>query len=649
MPPDYSGQNLRGRSFKRQNLEGANFSYADIRSADFSSANLRGANFSHAKAGLQRRWAVFLLCISYVVHGTSGFFLNLFIFLPTIIAYNLPPDIYAIGWAALALIVVIVLFVVIFRQRLNSVLVVALALALGIPTAFFFIYILVLAGALVGLLVLAVAGAVTLNVALAVAGVLAYAVLLVGGVALAGTYAHSITTLPLPQGQEGIGTAEAYEVVLGLAVALAAIFFIACIAWRALKGDPKYALIRNMTIVFAAFKGTSFCNTDLTDANFTGATLKNTDFRKAILTRTHFYKAQKFNSVRPGSTYLQKAQVPEVLVTGQGQDKIFDRQDLRGVNFKGANLVDASFIGANLSEANLQDANLSRAKLVQTQLDGTDFTGAILTGAYIKDWGITSDTNFDGVRCEYVYMQLPTKENPDPLRKPDNNKEVFADGEFGDFIKPIFDTLDLYHNQGVDPRAIAISFKHLAENYPEAELRIVGMEVKGEDKFLIRAKTSPSADKSELSAEYFSIYNELKALAEQDLKALISQKDSQIRRLENMIMTALERPSFYAQTYHNQGNTMSDNSDNSTYNLNHAKFGGGFAGTQGTQSGGTFNENLNNKNQGEKELSYSEPQTIQSQPKSPASNHLVCTNCSYKNPKYSKFCSKCGSQIASLT
>jgi len=28
--------------------------------------------------------------------------------------------------------------------------------------------------------------------------------------------------------------------------------------------------------------------------------------------------------------------------------------------------------------------------------------------------------------------------------------------------------LDLYHNQGVDPRAMAIAFKNLAENHPEA-------------------------------------------------------------------------------------------------------------------------------------------------------------------------------------
>ena len=31
MSQDYSGQNLRGCSFRGQNLEGADFSYADIR------------------------------------------------------------------------------------------------------------------------------------------------------------------------------------------------------------------------------------------------------------------------------------------------------------------------------------------------------------------------------------------------------------------------------------------------------------------------------------------------------------------------------------------------------------------------------------------------------------------------------------------
>jgi uncharacterized protein YjbI with pentapeptide repeats len=367
------------------------------------------------------------------------------------------------------------------------------------------------------------------------------------------------------------------------------------ISWRALKGDEKHAVIRNIAVAFAATGGTSFRNADLSDANFTGATLKSTDFRKAILTRTCFHKTKKLDLARPGVTYLQKAQVRDVLMTGQGQDENFDRQDLRGVNFKGANLVDASFIAANLSEANLQDADLSRAKLVQAQLDSTDFTGATLTGAYIEDWGITSNTNFDGVRCEYVYMRLPTKENPDPLRKPDNREEVFADGEFGDFIKPIVDTLDLYHNQGVDPRAIAISFKQLAENHPDADLRIVGMEVRGEDKFLLRAKTAPDADKSELSAEYFEIYNQLKALAEKELQKLIAEKDSRIRSLETMVTTALQSPSFYSNTQVEKVDNMNQNQGGINQSVSNSQLGQGLQAVQGSGNQLSMNNNENYK------------------------------------------------------
>ncbi|MBE9053448.1 pentapeptide repeat-containing protein [Nostocales cyanobacterium LEGE 11386] len=352
-----------------------------------------------------------------------------------------------------------------------------------------------------------------------------------------------------------------------------------------MKGDEKYSLIRNIAVAFAALGGISFRNANLTDANFTAAILKSTDFRKANLTRTCFNKTKKLDLVRPGTTYLQKSQVRQVLVSPEKeQEKNFDREDLRGVNFQGANLVDASFIGVGLSHANLKDANLSRAKLVQTQLNGTDFTGATLTGAYIQDWGITIDTKFDGVRCEYVYMRLPTKENPEPLRKPDNHKEVFADGEFGDFIKPIFDTLDLYHNQGVDPRAIAISFKQLAENHPEAELEIVAMEKRGQDKFLLRAKTAATADKSELSAEYFDSYNQLKALPERDIKLLLEEKDSRIRSLETMVMTALERPSFYSNTQIEKVNTMTNNPGGISQNVSGGNVYGGMQAAQGNNN-----------------------------------------------------------------
>jgi hypothetical protein len=99
------------------------------------------------------------------------------------------------------------------------------------------------------------------------------------------------------------------------------------------------------------------------------------------------------------------------------------------------------------------------------------------------------------------------------------------------------------------------------------------MEVRGEDKFLLRAKTAATADKSELSKEYFDTYNYLKALPEREIKLLLAEKDSRIRSLETMVVTALERPNFYAETYNNQGDTMPKKESN--FNLQGAQFGGG--------------------------------------------------------------------------
>ncbi len=74
MPPDYSGHNLRGRSFKGQNLTGANFSKADIRGANFTNAILKNANFTGVKAGLQRRWVIGLLIVTLLLSALSGLF-----------------------------------------------------------------------------------------------------------------------------------------------------------------------------------------------------------------------------------------------------------------------------------------------------------------------------------------------------------------------------------------------------------------------------------------------------------------------------------------------------------------------------------------------------------------------------------------------
>ncbi|NDJ24680.1 pentapeptide repeat-containing protein [Nostoc sp. B(2019)] len=558
MALDFSGQNLRGRNFKGQDLAGANFSYADIRGANFTNANLTGANFSHAKAGLQLHSVTILVLTSLLVSTIAGSFL------PYFGANTISLVISSKDPAGLAVIIILtVFFIFLFAIRQQSVLTALIVVTLGAA----------MTG--MGAMATSLTASVIVTVAVVVAAV-------EGSAAMAATVAAALiaalTTSVMVFAKVGV--------VAGSGVATATVATVALslyMSWRVLAGDEKYVYIWRIAIA-CGDDGTSFRSANLTDANFTLATLKNTDFRNASLTHTCWFQAQKLDFAGVWTTYLEKSLIRQLVTTREAKDKNFDSLSLRGVNLCSANLADTSFIGADLSEANLQDADLSRAKLKQTQLDGTDLTGATLTGAYIEDWGITNTTKLHGVRCEYVFMRLPTKENPDPLRKPDNKQEVFTDGDFADFIQPIFDTLDLYHNQGVDPRAVAIAFKKLAENHPEAELEIVAMEKRGEDKILLRAKTAAGSDKSQLSAEYFDDYNQLKALS-QSQQLLLVEKDSYISDLKNMITTALQQPKSYTQ-----GNTIM--SDISGINIQGSSNVSGIAGSGSVANLGTISGNV---------------------------------------------------------
>jgi len=550
---DFRRVNLRGQSFKGKNLAGADFREADIRSADFSNANLTEANFRGAKGGLQKRWAIFLVTISVILSMLSGAASGVASIISVgMVQSEFIQNNYHVILGRTLFVELVVFFIFSIRRGYLSALV-TVALNLAVAVTIYAILVGSLPGTGAGsaaltMVIIAVGiESVAIVVAIAVAGATTGNLIAVVALGVAAATAGRGQQMFEPNSLEGamldaVSAVNSLEVkVMAGAVAVAVVLLGNYISRRFLTYDEeKNVLIRTLAISFAATGGTNFRGANLTDADFTGATLKNTDLRDATLTRTSWRNTKKLDLVCPGNTYLKKPQVRQLLLTGQGQDKNFNHLPLWGINLQGANLADASFIGADLSKANLQDADLSRAKLKQTQLDATDFTGATLTGSYIEDWGITSQTNFTGVRCEYVYMRLPTKNNPDPLRKPDNHAEVFADGEFGDFIKPIVDTLDLYHNQGVDPRAIAISFKELVENNLDAELDIVAMEKRGGDKFLLRAKATPETDKSELSAEYFYTYNQIKGLSEEEIKALIANNSQQIRKLENVVTTVLE-------------------------------------------------------------------------------------------------------------
>ena len=511
---NFQGANLRGLSFKGEDLSDADFSFADLRGTNFRGANLTRAKFCGAKAGLQKCWVVVLLASAFVLVSMSSFF-NLFTSYFILLIFD-----YLSGW--ISLILIIIFWITFIYKEIKN-----------------------------------VAVAEVLTVVGAVASVFATAFTATFTIAVVGAFTAGALALP---------------------GAVLPILLTTYVAYRAMKGGEKYSLIRSIAIAFAAIGGTSFRYTNLTDADFTNATLKSADFRGASITRTCWKNTIKLDYIRPGETYLKDAKVRELVRTGQGENQDFNRLNyLLGINLQEANLTNASFIEANLSSANLQDANLSRAKLVGTFLDQADLTGATLTGAFLEDWGITTTTKLDGIKCDYVYMRLPPDKRPDFLklppaesldervrRKPADEDKNFEEGEFAEFIKPLVNTLDLYHNQGVDPRIAAYSFEKLQKDHPEAEIKMRSMEVRGEnnDKLLIRADTTPEADHSVLDKEYFHTYNKLKALSAEQLRAVLAEREKDIEWYKGVLSAAVNRPSVSIGEYSNQGGTnMSESSE----------------------------------------------------------------------------------------
>jgi uncharacterized protein YjbI with pentapeptide repeats len=361
--------------------------------------------------------------------------------------------------------------------------------------------------------------------------------------------------------------------------------------------------------MLASLGATSFRGSNLTDANFTNANLKYTDFRNANLTRICWLNASQLDLARLNQTYLENPTIRNLVVNQYAEevnfdtikcnlnlenatlkkvdfigadlgevnlkgviciDVNFDDANLRNANLEDAKLQDTSFIGADLSRAYLKNANLSGAKLVRTQLYEADLTGANLTGAFIQDWGISDKTKLDQIKCEEIFMQLPTKENKyDPCRKPDEIDEYFQEGDFIDFITPLRDTLKEYHQKYFDPRqqvrildlphrggidslAAVIALKELTERYPKAGIEVVALQG-GRDKIIIlQIKVNKEVNRSQISTEYKEKYREIVSLPKQERQSLVTNLTKRtnecIRSLGNIIDTIMTSKQIYLET-----------------------------------------------------------------------------------------------------
>jgi len=537
MAQDYSGKNLRGRNFKGHNLAGANFSYADIRGVDFTNANLKGANFTGAKAGLQRRWILSLILVSFILSAligltsaSNGYFV-LYSFLPSkdhnpivgvliLIAHVvfLIITIHQGMQAALGVVAGTVTFTGAMAMTGIGAVPVAIAIAIAVAVAF------AMTAAAVFAFVGAFAGYSTIAFFIAISLSFALCFTFTGVVSKAFSLAFTLV-LSDPSTVSGAGT-----IAVSIAVTFTLLIqgFSGYIGWRALAGDEKQALIRNVAITFAATGGTSFRGANLTDANFSQATLKNTDFRKANLTRTRFYQGKQLDYASVGGTILSNLNILKLLVSGNGREKFYIGVNLRGANFIGFDFAKANFKNANITDATFCGACLEWANLTLTQAIGTDFTSAQMTGACVEAWNIESTTKLDNVDCRFVYLLENSKSGTDDRERRPSSGE-FKPGEFTKLFEEVLNTVDLIFRNGVDWKAFIAAFKQVQVDNKGTELGLQSIENKGDGVIVVKVAVPVDADKEKIHSDLKQNYKLALKEVEKRYKVELQAKDNEIQ------------------------------------------------------------------------------------------------------------------------
>lgn len=545
---DFSGSNLRGRNFTGQDLRGKDFSNADIRGTNFSGADLSGADFTGAKAGLQRRWFFSQLGISLIVSVTLNFIaatIN-----AAAVAYLFSSEVsrnagFIPGGCVVLLLIAV--FLAISHQGLTT-----RAVATSI-VAFAFAF----AGAVAsgGTIAGAVASAFAGVFAGAVASAFASAIVVASASAFAFAVAVGVFAGAF-FGAFGVGVAFAFAVGVGVAImtGLLSIY----IAWRVSRNDEKFALVRQVGIVFSSIGGTRFYKADLTGANFMNATLKSTSFREANLTHVCWKNTQKLDRARVGDSILRNSAVRELLTTRKSHQKSYVAADLEGANLQGVDLEAANLTRANISNAILYDANLKDANLREILAVGTDFTRAYLTGACLEAWNIDHTTKLDQIDCQYVFLLEKPNTIGSRERRPHDPDAVFAPGDFEKLYNRIINTVQILMRNGINPEAFADAFQKLMQdNLGVTRDSIQALEKKGKD-VLVTIEVPEDADKAKIAQTLDINYrNRLHQLEAENKQLQLRSTD-----LRDIAIELAKR-----QPHIHNHQTMNDKAEHNTINI----------------------------------------------------------------------------------
>ncbi len=591
-PMDYRGCSFTG------DLSNQDFSGADIRGAKFDDAILKGTKFLKAKTGLQWHWnlvwmiGVLLLCLLVGVLSTIAAHFAI----SQLSTNNVKKE--AIWQACVPLVFLLLFCIFLFKKGVVvSVIHISVILAIAIPLSLIYdlspfnpikglasipLFLFVLPLSLTDMLIAIGLGSLAVNLAKAIferKGLVSTTITIMIVAIVCKYVLRSFLTF------KTYFSSDFVEMLFSSTVFSIA-GTIAYIAYRSTREeDRELAWLQKFATKMIATTGTSFKNADLTDADFEGATLKNADFTGATITRTNWFNTKNLAQACVQGSYLEELEIRRLVIKKDGKNRIFDgRTDLIELNLQGADLEGASFIGSNLSEASLQNARLLNSKLVNTQLYRANLTNACLTGACIQNWGISTDTHLDDIRCDYVFMKL-TDGRVD-RRKPDDDEENFKKGEFSAFIAPFIKIIGIYHKQFTDPSKIGkietLDFTHQKDDDPEAIIfaltklagkhtdiafEVVSVYSVGQNSFNIGVAVTSGIEETTLRFQYKQYLKQYSHLSEQEKQNTLSAgNEEQIEELRQSLLAVRKSPGAYIII--NQNINFSGAKDVSVGNIN---------------------------------------------------------------------------------
>jgi len=530
-------RNLQGRSFKNQDLTNQDFSFADIRGADFTGANLTGANFNYALAGLTKFQVIRIFILVVILSIVAAMAVYVASYIPIKFILNQANQSIPIFISAVLLIVQeigsIGLLIVTIRQGIQkaigylypviSLMIITIPIlpVFGVPEhqviewfiffggflSFLGVFVLIYSLSLAVVLAETIAGKLLGNIAVAVAGIVA--AIAVGIVTENEVYDIAIKILAENEVDNfKLILIPIIVIVTALAVSLSLTLILIAqhLAKKILAEDKNNLFILKFAVAIGAIKGTCFKNANLTDADFSHAILKSTNFRFANATRTFWRQTKYLKFARVEATILEDIKIRDLLVTGWGKDQEYKEANLRGANLMSADLSNANFKLANLSEASLQAANLNNANLTEVLAIGTNFTNAQMSGTCLEAWNIDHTTILDNVESKCIYLlEEPKPETDDRERRPSSG--YFQEGDFTKLFTEVLNTVDLIFRNGVDAKAFMSSFQQVQVENQGIPMKIQGMENKGDGVVVIRIDVPPEIEKEKIHREFMEFYD----------------------------------------------------------------------------------------------------------------------------------------------